>query len=256
LAQEALRPDLSTREHSAHGQCSDIVKDFRPSEQGPHRSEAHGPPDVAVARHSGGKRVVDVIVASAALVLLSIPMAILSMLVARKLGSPVIFRQTRPGRNAQPFEMIKFRSMTDARDEHGSLLPDHQRITPFGARLRSSSLDELPELWNVLRGDMSLVGPRPLLTRYTRYFTEEESLRLQVRPGITGWAQVNGRNTTSWNDRLKLDVWYVRKHSLRLDAKIMLMTLTRVFRSSGVVVDPGSMMQDLDEERRDRTDAT
>ena len=196
------------------------------------------------------KRGVDIIAASAALVLLSIPMAILAILIRRKLGSPVIFRQTRPGRHGQPFEMFKFRSMTDARDENGTLLPDNQRITLLGSRLRLSSLDELPELWNVIRGHMSVVGPRPLLTRYTKYFTDEERLRLLVRPGITGWAQVNGRNTASWSERLAKDVWYVRNRSLRLDSRIVLMTLTRVFRRSDVIVDPESVMKNLDDERR------
>jgi lipopolysaccharide/colanic/teichoic acid biosynthesis glycosyltransferase len=206
-------------------------------------------------RLGAAKRVVDIIAGSAALVLLSIPMAILDFLIRRKLGSPAIFRQTRVGRHGQPFEMVKFRSMTDARDESGSLLPDNQRITPFGARLRHSSLDELPQLWNVLRGDMSLVGPRPLLTRYTRYFTDEERLRLLVRPGITGVAQVTGRNTTSWTERLGMDVWYVRNRSLRLDAKIVFMTFARVFHKSDVIIDPESEMQNLDDERRDRMDA-
>ena len=198
------------------------------------------------------KRAVDIVAGSAALVLLSIPMAILAILIRRKLGSPVIFRQNRPGRNGQPFEMVKFRSMTDARDENGCLLPDHQRITLFGASLRHSSLDELPELWNVIRGNMSLVGPRPLLMRYTKYFTDEERLRLLVGPGMTGWAQVNGRNTASWNERLGMDVWYVRNRSLRLDAKIAVMTVARVFRKLDVIVDPESVMQNLDDERRDR----
>lgn len=197
------------------------------------------------------KRVIDVIAGSAALVLLSIPMAILAILIRRQLGSPVIFRQSRPGRNGQPFDMIKFRSMTDAHDKSGLPLPDHQRMTPFGARIRCSSLDELPQLWNVIRGQMSLVGPRPLLTRYTKFFTDEERIRFMVSPGMTGWAQVNGRNTTSWNDRLAMDAWYVRNRSLRLDSKIALMTLARVFRKSDVVVDPESVMQNLDDERRD-----
>jgi lipopolysaccharide/colanic/teichoic acid biosynthesis glycosyltransferase len=206
-------------------------------------------------RLSATKRAIDVVAGSGALVLLSIPMAIIALLIRRKLGSPVIFRQTRPGRYGQPFEMFKFRSMTDVRNESGTLLPDHQRITAFGAMLRRSSLDELPELWNVVRGHMSLVGPRPLLTRYTEYFTEEERLRLLLRPGITGWAQVNGRNAASWNERLRMDVWYVRNRSLRMDLRIVFMTLSRIFRKSGVVVDPESVMQDLDDERRDRMGA-
>jgi lipopolysaccharide/colanic/teichoic acid biosynthesis glycosyltransferase len=205
-------------------------------------------------RLSSAKRAIDIVAGSAALVLMSVPMAILAILIRRKLGSPVIFRQTRPGRHGQPFEMLKFRSMTDARDESGTLLPDYQRITTLGSRLRLSSLDELPELWNVIRGHMSLVGPRPLLTRYTKYFTDEERLRLLVSPGITGWAQVNGRNTASWSERLGMDVWYVRNRSLRLDSRIVLMTLTRVFRRSDVIIDPESAMRNLDDERRDLMD--
>lgn len=202
------------------------------------------------------KRAADIVASVVALVILGLPMALLAILVRRKLGSPVLFRQTRPGRHGQPFEMIKFRSMTDARDESGDLLSDHQRLTPFGARLRSYSLDELPEFWNVLKGQMSLIGPRPLLARYTEYYTDEERIRLLVKPGISGWAQVNGRNASPWDERLGMDAWYVRNRSVRLDARIVFMTLTRVLRKTGVVVDSTSEIQDFDDERRDRMGVT
>jgi lipopolysaccharide/colanic/teichoic acid biosynthesis glycosyltransferase len=207
-------------------------------------------------RLTAAQRVVDIVAGSAALVLLSIPMAIVAILIRRKLGSPVLFRQTQPGRNGRTFEIVKFRSMTEALGEDGGLLSDHQRITSFGARLRHSSLDELPELWNVLRGKMSLIGPRPLPMRYTKYLTDEERIRLLVRPGMTGWAQVNGYSTASWTERLGMDVWYLRNRSLRLDARIVVKTLARVFRRSGVPVNPDCVMQDLDAERRDRMGVT
>lgn len=197
-----------------------------------------------------GKRALDVAVSALALALLTVPIGGLAVVVRQKLGSPVLFRQERPGLREKPFVLYKFRTMNDARDVNGELLPDRDRLTPFGAFLRRTSLDELPELWNVLKGEMSLVGPRPLLTRYTPYFTEEERLRFLVRPGITGWAQVNGRNTASWDDRLAMDVWYVRHPSLMLDLKILGMTISRVLRRSGVVVDARSTMADLDDARR------
>ena len=195
------------------------------------------------------KRVGDIVGAALGLVILSAPIAALSIAVRCILGSPVFFRQIRPGRYGEPFELIKFRTMTDATDESGALLPDRERLTPFGRILRSTSADELPSLWNVLRGDMSLVGPRPLLSRYTDYFTEEESLRLELRPGITGQAQTNGRNTASWDLRLADDVRYVRNLSVWLDLRILGRTMTRVFRRSGVVEDPESIMANLDVER-------
>ncbi|WP_308467866.1 sugar transferase [Rathayibacter soli] len=201
------------------------------------------------------KRVVDLGVGAAALAALSLPIAVTAVLVRVKLGTPVMFRQTRPGRDGVPFEMVKFRTMNDGRDDSGALLPDGERLGTFGAALRASSVDELPTLWNVLRGHMSLVGPRPLLMRYTKYFTEEEQLRLLVRPGITGWAQIHGRNELSWNSRLAHDVWYVRNMSARIDARILVGTLVGVFRGSGVVVDPGSEMKNLDEERREAVSA-
>lgn len=201
-------------------------------------------------RALGLKRVADVLISAIALAALAAPMGVLGILVRKKLGSPVIFRQMRPGRDGELFAMYKFRTMTEERDASGDLLPDADRLTRFGSLLRSTSIDELPELWNVLKGDMSLVGPRPLLARYSEYFTDEERLRFLVRPGITGWAQIHGRNTASWDDRLADDVWYVKSYSLRLDAKILFLTAAKVLRRQGVVVDPESVMQNLDDERR------
>ena len=155
------------------------------------------------------KRLMDILGAMAGLLLLAPVIVLLSLLVRIKLGSPVLFRQTRPGRAGQAFQMAKFRTMTDARDANGELLPDAERLTGFGQFLRSSSLDELPELWNVLKGDMSLVGPRPLLMEYLPLYTERQARRHEVRPGITGWAQVNGRNALSWEEKFELDVWYM-----------------------------------------------
>jgi len=196
------------------------------------------------------KRATDVAASLAGLVALSVPMGVVAVAVRAKLGGPVIFKQARPGKDGELFSMYKFRTMTDERDAAGDLLPDGIRLTRFGSMLRLSSLDELPGLLNVLRGDMSLIGPRPLLVRYTEHFTEEEMLRLAVKPGITGWAQVNGRNTASWDARLAMDVWYVRNLSLRLDLKILGLTVLRVIKSSGIEVDPESKMLNLDDERR------
>ncbi|WP_411701479.1 sugar transferase [Conyzicola sp.] len=196
------------------------------------------------------KRATDVAASLAGLVAFSIPMGVVAVAVRAKLGGPVIFKQARPGKDGELFSMYKFRTMTDERDASGDLLPDGIRLTRFGSLLRLSSLDELPGLLNVLRGDMSLVGPRPLLMRYTEHFTEEEMLRLAVKPGITGWAQVNGRNTASWDTRLAMDVWYVRNLSLRLELRILGLTVLRVLKSSGIEVDPESKMLNLDDERR------
>ncbi|WP_285522130.1 sugar transferase [Deinococcus rhizophilus] len=195
------------------------------------------------------KRGMDLALSGLALTALGLPMLGLALAVRRRLGSPVLFRQVRPGLQGQPFTMYKFRSMTDERGPNGELLPDRVRLTPFGRFLRSTSLDELPELFNVLKGDMSLVGPRPLLTRYTPFFTPEEAQRLDVRPGITGWAQVNGRNTASWDDRLAMDVWYVRHLGLWLDLKIVWSTVRKVLGRTGVVDVPNEAMLDLDAER-------
>lgn len=180
------------------------------------------------------KRLFDVIVSIVALALLSPVIFVVGFNVALRLGKPVLFRQKRPGLNGETFEMLKFRSMRDAMDEQGNTLPDCERLTPFGEKLRSSSLDELPGLWNVLKGDMSLVGPRPLLVEYLPLYSKEQARRHDVRPGITGWAQVNGRNAISWEDKFKLDVWYVDNQSFWLDLKILLLTVKKVFFKEGV----------------------
>lgn len=198
------------------------------------------------------KRAIDIVGSSIGLALGAVPMAVIAVLVRRRLGSPAVFRQERPGRHGRPFTMLKFRTMTDARGPGGELLPDSDRLTPFGARLRATSLDELPELVNVLRGEMSLVGPRPLLSRYTAFFTPTEARRLDVRPGITGLAQVRGRNLTAWDERLALDVDYVARTGPVLDLRVLWETLRQVVRSEGVVADPESVMMNLDDERRQR----
>jgi lipopolysaccharide/colanic/teichoic acid biosynthesis glycosyltransferase len=158
----------------------------------------------------------------------------LAWLIRRKLGSPVLFRQVRPGQHGKPFNMVKFRTMTDERGPDGAWLPDALRLTPFGRFLRASSLDELPELWNVLKGEMSLVGPRPLLMEYLPLYTPEQARRHEVRPGITGWAQVNGRNAISWADKFALDVWYVDHRSLWLDVRILWLTVRKVLVRDGI----------------------
>lgn len=180
------------------------------------------------------KRLFDMGLSFAALVLLALPIAILILLVRVKLGYPVFFKQMRPGLHGQPFQMFKFRTMTDQLGHDGLLLPDADRLTPFGRWLRATSLDELPELWNVLKGDMSLVGPRPLLMEYLPRYSPVQARRHEVRPGITGWAQVNGRNALSWEDKFKLDVWYVDHQSLWLDIKILWMTLKKVIVQEGI----------------------
>ncbi len=180
------------------------------------------------------KRIFDIVLACLALLLLSLPLLFLTWQVRRKLGNPAFFRQRRPGLGGRPFNMIKFRTMTDARGASGELLPDADRLTPFGRFLRASSLDELPELWNVLKGDMSLVGPRPLLMDYLPLYSAEQSRRHEVRPGITGWAQINGRNALSWEEKFKLDVWYVENRSLWLDIKILWLTVRKVLVRDGI----------------------
>lgn len=195
------------------------------------------------------KRSVDLVLATAALLLLSPGLLLVAALIRCKLGAPVIFRQLRPGRLGQPFAILKFRTMTDARDATGQLLPDGDRLTPFGVFLRRTSLDELPELLNVLKGEMSLVGPRPLLLRYLPYYSERERLRHSVRPGITGWAQIHGRNCLPWNERLALDVWYVEHQSLALDLKILALTVRAVLTREGVAANPDEVETDLDQER-------
>lgn len=180
------------------------------------------------------KRVLDLVVALVALLLLSPAIAVIAVVIRLRLGSPVLFRQVRPGLHGRHFTMYKFRTMRDAVDARGRSLPDAERLTPLGRFLRSTSLDELPELWNVLKGDMSLVGPRPLLMEYLPLYTAEQARRHEVRPGITGWAQVNGRNTISWEEKFGLDVWYVENQSLRLDLMILLLTVKRVLVRDGI----------------------
>ncbi|MDO8772752.1 MAG: sugar transferase [Burkholderiaceae bacterium] len=180
------------------------------------------------------KRFFDLVLSALALLLLGVPLLFLIWRVRRKLGSPVLFRQTRPGLHGRPFEMVKFRTMTDARGPDGKLLPDAERLTAFGRFLRATSLDELPELWNVLKGDMSLVGPRPLLMEYLPLYSPEQARRHEARPGITGWAQVNGRNALSWEEKFKLDVWYVDHRSLWLDVKILWLTVRKVLVREGI----------------------
>lgn len=180
------------------------------------------------------KRLFDILASSLALILLSPVIAITAYFIHKRLGSPVLFRQVRPGLNGKPFEMIKFRSMKDAVDKNGKLLPDSERLTSFGMKLRSTSLDELPGLWNVVKGDMSLVGPRPLLMQYLPLYNQEQNRRHNVRPGITGWAQINGRNAISWQDKFKLDIWYIDNQSLWLDMKILFLTIKKVFVKEGI----------------------
>lgn len=180
------------------------------------------------------KRLFDFLVSLIALILLSPIIALVAWKIRKNLGSPVLFRQTRPGLHGKPFEMVKFRTMKDATDAKGNSLPDAERMTPFGNKLRSSSLDELPELWNVLKGEMSLVGPRPLLMQYLPLYSPEQARRHEVRPGVTGWAQINGRNAISWEDKFKLDVWYVDNRSFWLDLKILLLTVKKVLIKDGI----------------------
>jgi sugar transferase EpsL len=180
------------------------------------------------------KRLLDLFGAIAGLVLLSPVFAVIAWRVRREIGSPVLFRQQRPGLGGEPFTLVKFRTMTDERGPDGELLPDGDRLPALGRRLRSTSLDELPELWNVLRGDMSLVGPRPLLTEYLKLYTPEQARRHEVLPGMTGWAQVNGRNAPDWETRLEMDVWYVENRSLWLDLRILVRTLATVIRREGI----------------------
>ncbi|MDY6457665.1 sugar transferase [Acinetobacter faecalis] len=180
------------------------------------------------------KRLLDIIIASIALILLSPVYFIVARKVKKNLGSPVLFRQVRPGLHGKPFEMIKFRTMKDAVDANGNPLPDSERLTPFGKMLRATSLDEMPELWNVIKGDMSIVGPRPLLMEYLPLYNEEQAKRHDVRPGITGYAQVNGRNAISWEKKFELDTWYVENQSLWLDFKIMLKTVKKVLAKDDI----------------------
>jgi len=196
------------------------------------------------------KRAIDLLLTIPALVVLSPLMAAVAVGVWLSMGRPVLFRQLRPGRNARPFMLLKFRTMNDRTDQQGHLLPDAERLTEFGRFLRATSLDELPQLWNVLRGEMSLVGPRPLLMRYMDFFSDEERSRFAVPPGITGLAQLSGRNHLQWDERLSKDVEYVRNWGLLLDLRILARTALSVVKREGVNVDAGSAMADLDTERK------
>lgn len=180
------------------------------------------------------KRILDLSITSLVIILFAPLFLTITILVWVYHGTPILFRQIRPGLHGRPFEILKFRTMTNNSDQYGSLLPDQNRLTPFGKLLRSTSLDELPELWNVLRGDMSLVGPRPLLMEYLDLYTPEQARRHDIRPGITGWAQINGRNALSWEEKFSLDLWYVDHCSFWLDLRILLITVWKVFRHEGI----------------------
>ncbi|GAA5185147.1 sugar transferase [Acinetobacter kookii] len=200
------------------------------------------------------KRVLDVVIASTALLLLSPVYFFVAYKVRKNLGSPVLFRQVRPGLHGKPFEMIKFRSMKDAVDENGNPLPDSERLTPFGQMLRSSSLDEMPELWNVIKGEMSIVGPRPLLMEYLPLYNSQQAKRHNVRPGMTGHAQVNGRNAISWEEKFKLDTWYVENQSLWLDFKIMLKTVKKVLAKDDISAEGEATMTKFTGTREQKND--
>jgi len=205
------------------------------------------------------KRLFDLAISSLAIVAMAVPFCLLAFMVRIKLGSPIFFVQERPGLNGGLFRLVKFRTMTDKRNFSGELLPDCDRMTPFGNWMRSASLDELPELFNVLKGDMSLVGPRPLLREYLESYNEVQARRHEVRPGLTGWAQVNGRNDVSWEDRLSMDVWYVDNRNFWLDFKIFWMTLGSVLNRKGIsapghvtmpVFQGGESHEDINEEKK------
>jgi len=196
------------------------------------------------------KRFIDIAISLIMIILLSPIYLILAILICIKLGKPVLFRQARPGKDEKIFNLYKFRSMTDARDENGDLLPDADRLPAFGRRLRATSLDELPELINILKGDMSIIGPRPLLVKYLPYYTEEERVRHSVRPGLTGYAQVHGRNALSWEQRFEHDVYYVRHISFLLDIKIIIDTVKAVITHEGVEL---NALEDFDEYRKKKS---
>lgn len=201
---------------------------------------------------NGGKRLFDVVGAVAGLTLFAIPMLLIMVAIRLSIGRPVLFRQARPGLNGEIFTMYKFRTMHDLRDSRGNLLPEEKRLTKIGRFLRKTSLDELPELFNVLKGEMSLVGPRPLLPRYLPYYKTTEQSRHSVRPGITGWAQINGRHYLNWDDRFALDVWYVENCSFLLDVRIIIGTVISVLARKGVDENAARLMFDLDVQRRER----
>jgi sugar transferase EpsL len=198
-----------------------------------------------------GKRWFDLVLTVPGFVVISPALFIIALLVRLQLGRPVLFRQVRPGLHGKPFTIYKFRTMTDARDKNGDLLPDAQRLTKLGRFLRSTSLDELPELWNVIKGDMSLVGPRPLLMQYLDRYTHEQARRHEVKPGVTGWAQVNGRNAILWEEKFALDVWYVDHCSVFLDIRIILMTLLKVFQREGIAAAGEATMPEFFGSRKD-----
>ena len=199
------------------------------------------------------KRFLDIIIASIALILLSPLYLYVAYKVKKNLGSPILFRQVRPGLHGKPFEMIKFRTMRDALDAQGNPLPDSERLTPFGKMLRSSSLDEMPELWNVIKGDMSIVGPRPLLTEYLPLYNTEQAKRHNVRPGMTGHAQVNGRNAIGWEEKFKLDTWYVENQSTLLDFKIMFKTVHKVLAKDDISAEGEATMTKFVGSKTDKT---
>lgn len=198
------------------------------------------------------KRIFDFSTAFCGLFILSPLLLTTALLIRWRLGRPVLFKQTRPGLNGQPFSLLKFRTMTDERDNSGKLLPDSKRLTQLGLLLRQTSLDELPELINVVKGDMSLVGPRPLLMRYLNRYTPEQARRHEVRPGITGWAQINGRNAMTWEAKFKHDVWYVDHHTFRLDLKILLITAWQVMRRDGISAEGHATMPEFMGSKRER----
>lgn len=197
-----------------------------------------------------GKKILDKFLAGFALLLLAPLMVVLALIIYLRLGAPIFFRQVRPGLNSQPFTIYKFRTMLGAADKQGRPLTDKERLVPLGILMRRTSLDELPELFNVLKGDMSLVGPRPLLMQYLPYYTQRENLRNTVKPGITGWAQIHGRNQLPWSERLEMDAWYVENWSMGLDLKILAMTVYKVLKRDGVVADSYELEEDLNKERQ------
>ncbi|MEE1255093.1 MAG: sugar transferase [Lachnospiraceae bacterium] len=201
------------------------------------------------------KRLLDIVISLTALVVLSPVLLIVAILVRCKLGSPIIFHQQRPGYNEEIFKLCKFRTMTDERDENGELLPDAVRLTKFGRMLRATSLDELPELWNILKGDMSIIGPRPLLVSYLPYYTEEEKLRHTVRPGLTGLAQVSGRNLLDWDKRFATDVEYVRNLTFAMDVRIFFLTIMKVFVRENIEVDTNQVEGNFAEIRKAKLEA-
>ena len=230
----ALAASLGPREETG-ARSSSCLQPPHPMDCNLNMSQAGSIPPVRPHRgYDRVKRIMDVVISLGALIALSPVLLIIALLVRSRLGSPVLFRQVRPGLGARPFEMIKFRTMLDAVGSDGLPLPNYERTTSFGSWLRSTSLDELPELWNVLKGEMSLVGPRPLLMEYLPLYSERQSSRHDVKPGLTGWSQVNGRNAISWRKKFELDLWYITNRSLLLDVRILMITAVKVLRRDGV----------------------